>query len=863
MADKPDLPPTAYTLPHLRFDRFARTDRYAPPKRGFTPREGGRERFSHGGKLTGELGQALAISHSLLEQRDPAVAAGKPGVYVEINSEPNKPLPDAGWLNQGIRIAAVRTEDTGVQVGGLFVPEVAEPFLQQTLADYTADRGSKAAAERFDRIERLTAGTIATLWVDHRLLPDAGRAIWWECWCWTDRAAHLVGPAEKLGLRVSEQRLIFPDCVVIPVYGTRADIEKLLVHTDAIEKLRHASDTPHVFLSEMADLQRPLLQDLGGRITPAAADAPAACVLDSGSNRGHPLLVGSLDQADQHAVDETWGKDDHYTDTHGGHGTQMAGLALLGDLTHPVSDQRQIVLGHRLETVTLLPPATFVPTEPASYGYVTQQAISLPEVTAPERPRVFCMAVTNKGLPGDRQTSWSAAMDQAAVGRMEGETDDPTAPKRLILISGGNIDDDADAAAMRDGTGHPMEDPVQAWNSIGVGGFTDRDAVVGPYLQGYKPLVTVGDRSPYSRTSSRWPSEMPLKPEVVFEAGNRAQRTGGGDVASQVPSLSVLTTNADFVADPLTWFWATSAATGEAARFATSIMAGHADYWPETVRALIVHSARWTPRMRERIAGAQKRKAAHIALARQFGFGVPSLERALQSASSDLAMVAQATIQPFVLPTKRGKRGKLIKAGDPKFNEVHIYRLPWPIERLQALGEKQVELKVTLSYFIEPSPGQLKPITPARYRSHGLRFDLQRRAENERTFLRRVNELSAASDQDAVPEDAENDVPSDEEIEPEADKGWMFGTNSRAHKSPGSLHCDVWQGTSADLAARQHIAVYPVSGWWKYRRPQKRYNSKARYALILTLRCLEEEVDLYAEIEADIAARIAAAEVDV
>lgn len=860
MADKPDLPPTAYTLPHLRFDRFARTDRYAPPKRGFTPREGGRERFSHGGKLTGELAQALAVAHSLLEQRDPAVAAGEPGVYVEINSEPNGPLPDAGWLKQGVRIAAVRTEDTGVQVGGLFVPEAAEPFLQKTLADYSADRGSKAAAQRLDLIETIAAGSAATLWFDRRPLPDTDRAIWWECWCWTDRAAHLVGPAERLGLRVSEQRLIFPECVVIPVYGTRADIEKLLVHTDAVEKLRHASDTPHVFLSEMADLQRPLLQDLASRITPAAADGPAACVLDSGTNRGHPLLSGSLDVTDQHAVDETWGKDDHYAATHGGHGTQMAGLALLGDLTHPIADQRQNVLGHRLETVTLLPPEGFVPTEPASYGYVTQQSISLPEVAAPERRRVFCMAVTNKEVPGDRQTSWSAAMDQAAAGRMEGEKDDPTVPKRLILISGGNIDDDADATAMCNGTGHPMEDPVQSWNPIGVGGFTDRDTVLGPYLHGYEPLVAVGDRSPYSRTSTGWPSEMPLKPEVVFEAGNRAQRPAGGDVASQVPSLSVLTTNADFVADPLTWFWATSAATGEAARFAASIMAAHPEYWPETVRALMVHSARWTPRMRERISGARKRKAAHIALARQFGFGVPSLERALQSAGSDLALVAQATIQPFVLPTKRGKRGNLIKAGEPKFNEVHIYRLPWPVARLQELGDKQVELKVTLSYFIEPSPGQLKPITPARYRSHGLRFDLQRRAESERTFLARVNELSAASDEDAVPEDADNPV--DVEIEPEADQGWMFGTNSRAQKSPGSLHCDVWQGTGADLAARRHIAVYPVSGWWKYRVPQKRYDSRARYALILTLRCLEEDVDLYAEIEADIAARIAAAEVD-
>ena len=86
------------------------------------------------------MAQALAIAHARLQQREPAVAAGEPGVYVEINSEPDQPLPDTSWLKQGIRIAAVRTEDTGVQVGGLFVPQAAEPFLQKTLGDYTADR---------------------------------------------------------------------------------------------------------------------------------------------------------------------------------------------------------------------------------------------------------------------------------------------------------------------------------------------------------------------------------------------------------------------------------------------------------------------------------------------------------------------------------------------------------------------------------------------------------------------------------------------------------------------------------------------------------------------------------------------------
>lgn len=139
-------------------------------------------------------------------------------------------------------------------------------------------------------------------------------------------------------------------------------------------------------------------------------------------------------------------------------------------------------------------------------------------------------------------------------------------------------------------------------------------------------------------------------------------------------------------------------------------------------------------------------------------------------------------------------------------------------------------------------------MTPARYRSHGLRFDLQRRLEKEAQFLSRINDLA----------ESEERVDEAPDIEAEADRGWTFGANSRANRAAGSLHCDVWQGPGADLATRRALAVYPVAGWWKSRVPKKRYDSKARYALVMTLRCLDEDIDLYSEIETEIAARIAA-----
>ncbi|WP_268768089.1 S8 family serine peptidase [Leptospira santarosai] len=53
----------------------------------------------------------------------------------------------------------------------------------------------------------------------------------------------------------------------------------------------------------------------------------AVCILDTGVNVAHPLLTQSIEEDDLDSFHPEWGKEDHH-----GHGTRMAGLALLGDL---------------------------------------------------------------------------------------------------------------------------------------------------------------------------------------------------------------------------------------------------------------------------------------------------------------------------------------------------------------------------------------------------------------------------------------------------------------------------------------------------------------------------------------------------
>ena len=44
------------------------------------------------------------------------------------------------------------------------------------------------------------------------------------------------------------------------------------------------------------------------------------------------------------------------------------------------------------------------------------------------------------------------------------------------------------------------------------------------------------------------------------------------------------------------------------------------------------------------------------------------------------------------------------------------------------------------------------------------------------------------------------------------------------------------------------VAVYPAVGWWKTRQALERYDRAARYALIVSLRAPEVDVDLRTEV---------------
>ena len=557
------------------------------------------------------------------------------------------------------------------------------------------------------------------------------------------------------------------------------------------------------------------------------------CILDTGVNRGHPLLKPSLDAADCQTCDPSWGTHDH-----DGHGTEMAGLALYGDLTPVLADSLPLALRHRLESVKILPPNGQNP--PELYGAVTAEAASRAEIQEPTRRRCFSMAIAatderDRGQP----SSWSAAVDALAAGRAFDTStrglvymdDGDEAAGRLFLLCAGNVDPDSLQPAHLDSSDtDAIHDPGQAWNALTVGGFTEKAVIADPTWSNWQPVARPGDLSPWSTTGVSFAEPWPIKPDVAFESGN-VVTNAEGEVDSPCPDLSLLSTHYRPSEKSFVLSWATSAATAQAARMAALIAAEYPLLWPEAVRALIVHAAEWTPAMQAHLRGASgKRERAR--LVRRYGFGVPSLERALHSGSDALTLIAQDRIRPFVpKPSEPNER---------QMGDIHYFELPWPREVLQGLAETPVRLRVTLSYFVEPNPGRRGWKKRHRYASHGLRFEVKGPTELMDEFRKRLN-------QKALDEDEEKPSTGGDS------SGWYLGERARNH---GSIHSDIFLGFAADLAERGVVSVYPVSGWWKDQPKRDRSHLGARYALVVSIETPGVETDIWTPVAKKVGAPV-------
>lgn len=800
------------------------------------------DRALHGAGLQAQL-QALRpiAEQAKAAQKEQGLQSGF-GLQIQFIGMPDVALPFESLGNernsepeQHIEVLSVRV-DGNATVANVYVPDGKLDHFEKYVAAYLAAKTDKNGklidhGTLLNAISSIRSAELRALWTDEpELLPqDETAPFWWEVWLPVRSQRNVVVDdfrklATLAGCEVSAHQINFPERTIVLMFGSQQQFTTSVMTLNCVAELRRAKETAEFFDSMTPPEQQQWVDETLARLTPAPVTeaTPRVCLLDSGVNRRHPLLSLFIASEDLHTVDPDWGVDDTAN-----HGSGLAGLVVLGDLTHALASGDPIAVHHRLESVKLTPDRGANAGDAKHHGYLFSEAVARPEIAAPTRPRVFTSAVTSSdGRDRGRPSAWSSTVDRLAA-----DSDGSGQFPRLFVLCAGNTEDQQSFTAYPASLStNGIRDPGQAWNALTVGAYTEKIHITEANAQNLASIAPEGGLSPYTSTSATWDKAWPLKPDVVFEGGNVGKDAWS---AVGIPSLHLLTTNNLPIQRLLTTTNATSAASALGARLAGQLMAAYPVLRPETIRALIVHSAEWTPAMLKAYSiGRSATKTDHVSLIRHCGWGVPNLDRALWSAGNSLTLVVEDLVHPY----------QKIKGKGVVSRDMNLHSLPWPKEQLQALPpETKIELRITLSYFIEPNPSARGTASKFHYPSHRLRFDVQRALDaTTEDFVARIN-AAAEREDDGDP------------IDPK-DPNWILGDRQR-HR--GSLHQDIWQGSAAELASRGFIAVYPAKGWWRTRPAQARYDLPARYSLIVSIRTPDTSVDLYTPIAQLIAEPIA------
>ncbi len=786
--------------------------------KSFTPFGGGSttyprpvtNRGAHGQKLLKDL---EAIRQSIRDvgevQRDGGVPKDKVAAMMVAVARPNERVHtgDRRASSPGVSLLTTsRARRDGTDEAVYVVGAKSGKTLQDQLGRFIAwVEGDKPRNfYLFESVAALRPATPVDLWagpVD--AAPSSGREPC-EVWVKADRRQFFLQRLETLGIRPLGRATEFLDCVVVDLMVSTEDVADLMAASAAVIEFRPASTMQAEVGFDLGEG----MDDLDALVAAVGSPpslAPRTVLLDTGISHDNPLLAPALPAHRSVSVKTSWGVAD---DT--GHGTNMAGVALFGDVgswwaagASPPSTA--------LESVKVLRPAGAI--ETVAPRDAIRAAVDLVEADEASVRRAFCLAAT---IPGEERdgspSSTSAEIDDLCYG-------DGVAT-RLFCVSAGNVpatesDPSLTRSYMAGNEAFSLESPSQAMNALSVGAYTAKGGGATPML------APVGDLSPRSRTSRGWTRRYANKPDVVHEGGNQEVNARGRFVAHS-RSTRILTTRRPLPGQPLSLTGDTSAATAAVAGISTRLLGRYPRLRAETVRGLVVNSARWTEAMLAKARSARARGTPEQEAMRPvldaFGWGVPDEDRLFDSRRNAVSLLVEDDIQPF---TRRN--------GSTVLNELKYFGLPWPTAALQMLRNEEVELRCTLSYFAQPNPLADKRDKAGRYASHRLRFRLNQPGDTAKVAESRINKLIELGEEDEVSA---------------ADDGrdWVL---DRARSDLGTVHQNVWRGPGFVLAQRGGLVVYPVKGWWAESSDPEVCAQRANFSLIVTLTTRRTDVDLY------------------
>ena len=306
---------------HFILEGVTETEAYRYPGEGGRPAIPERERSTHAAVLRGQLSEVRATAKATAgAQRDAGMEKGL-GLQVEFESFPELELAFESLARekQEIELLNVRHGEKTTRAT-VFVPDGKLDHFENLIAAYLERRTDSLGRARdhrrlLDTIRQIRAARLRALWTDddEAFPTNEDEPVWWEVWLPVRRNRQATTDAfrERAGLqgmRVTKGDLQFPERTVLLARASVEQLRASMVTLNNIAELRRPKETAEFFDSLHPSEQEEWLEDVLARTRYPDSDenVPYVCLLDTGVNRGHPLLSPALAVDDLHTVEPSW-----------------------------------------------------------------------------------------------------------------------------------------------------------------------------------------------------------------------------------------------------------------------------------------------------------------------------------------------------------------------------------------------------------------------------------------------------------------------------------------------------------------------------------------------------------------------------
>ncbi len=434
-------------------------------------------------------------------------------------------------------------------------------------------------------------------------------------------------------------------------------------------------DLPPIPIPEDAfDILRQPLQIPVG-LPDVPADGPAACIVDSGVVAGHPLLRGVVVSEEDFDSGEGTSVDQN------GHGTQVGGLVVYGDIARRIQDgdwapqvnlhSAKVLKNEENPIDPLNPNAVFVDEERVE----AQLKRAIQYFHREYGCRVFNLSIGHSGriYEGGRQLPWAELLDELA------RTLD-----LVIVVSAGNvpypdIPAATDSANFQEKVArslrhpeHRLIDPATAALCLTVGAVARRDDPYPLALGTRLAAARQGGPSPFTRCGPGVARS--IKPELVAPGGNYAVDSFFGQPTwiRQDPNLAEPTLSREFATgSQLRSVCGTSYAAAQVTHIAARMEATLREQLgtaptQNLVRALLVDSARPHRDVKDYVGNNSTE------LLNTIGYGQPNVEFCWSSRN----------------------RVSLLSEDSVAIRSFHVYKLVVPEDFLHESGRRSISISL-------------------------------------------------------------------------------------------------------------------------------------------------------------------------